>query len=242
MSRLTLLLFALPLAAQQQSPKCEAARPPASFTIKHRPSAGDLNTDPNSPLWRRAQSATIVKDCSRQISYPNVKSEVKAFWTPTDVYFLFICRYETLNIFLPADNSQPRRKLWDRDVVEVFLGDDWNNIRHYREYEVAPTGDWIDLAIDLDKKGGDRGWRSGWTTSARIDEKAHIWYAAMRIPLKSVTEAKVAPGTRWRMNLYRIEGQGEDPVRHFLCWQPTCVLNRDPNHVPENFGTLIFAK
>ena len=29
------------------------------------------------------------------------------------------------------------------------------------------------------------------------------------------------------------------PQRHFLCWQQTCVANRDPNHVPENFGTLV---
>ena len=35
---------------------------------------------------------------------------------------------------------------------------------------------------------------------------------------------------------------GEDPQRHFMCWQPTCVVNRDPNHVPEHFGTLVFAK
>ena len=62
-------------------------------------------------------------------------------------------------------------KLWDRDVVEMFLGDDWNNIRHYREFEIAPTGDWIDLAIDLDKKNYDRSWRSGWRTMARIDEQ-----------------------------------------------------------------------
>jgi hypothetical protein len=44
------------------------------------------------------------------------------------------------------------------------------------------------------------------------------------------------------MNLYRIEGEGSDAVRHFLCWQPTCAGERDPNHVPENFGTLIFSK
>jgi hypothetical protein len=236
-----LLLLCVPLLAQT-APQCEPANPPAALTVKHAKFNGSLNTDPRSPMWRNAQSATIVKDCSRNLDYPKIKTEVKAFWTSTDVYFLFICPYETLNLFLPADPSKPRLKLWDRDVVEVFLGDDWKNIRHYREFEVAPTGDWIDLAIDLDKKGGDRSWRSGWTTSARIDEDAHIWYAAMRIPLESVTDASVAPGTRWRMNLYRIEGQGADPVRHFLCWQPTCVLNRDPNHVPENFGTLIFEK
>ena len=76
-----------------------------------------------------------------------------------------------------------------------------------------------------------------------IDESAHIWYAAARIPLTSVTVRPVKAGTRWRMNLYRIEGQGADPQRHFLCWQQTCAgSKRDPNHVPEHFGTLVFAK
>lgn len=242
MRKRLLPFFALfpPLFAQQAAP-CTASNPPAALTAQFSKFTGELSTDPRAAMWRKAQSATIVKDCSRQLDYPKLKTEVKTFWTATDLYFLFICPYETLNLFLPADPSKPRVKLWDRDVVEIFLGDDWKNIRHYREFEIAPTGDWIDLAIDLDRKG-DRSWRSGWKTAARIDEKAHIWYAAAKIPLQSVSTAAVAPGVRWRMNLYRIEGQGEDPFRHFLCWQPTCVLNRDPNHVPENFGVLHFAK
>jgi hypothetical protein len=212
------------------------------MTVKRGAAPGKLSTDAQAPEWRKASSAWIVKDCSRTLDYPKLKTEVKGFWTDTDLYLLFICPYETLNIFLPADNSKARRKLWDRDVVEVFLGDDWDNIRHYREYEIAPTGDWIDLAIDLDKKGGGADWRSGWKTSARIDEVARVWYAAAKIPLQSVSTAAVKPGTRWRMNLYRIEGQGEDPQRHFMCWQPTCVVGRAPNHVPENFGALLFSK
>src|SRR5205823_15090008 len=88
-------------------------------------------------------------------------------------------------------NDQPRNKLWDRDVVEFFLGSDWNEIRKYREFEIAPTGDWIDLAIDLSRKSYDRNWRSGWKTAARIDAQAHIWYAAARVPLKSVSESQI---------------------------------------------------
>ena len=212
------------------------------MTVKRGSDPGELRADPRSPEWRNASSAWIVKDCSRTLDYPNLKTEVRGFWTDTDLHLLFVCPYETLNVFLPADNSKPRRKLWDRDVVEIFLGDDWDNIRHYREYEIAPTGDWIDLAIDLDKKGAGAGWRSGWKTTARIDETARVWYAAAKIPLQSVSTAPVVPGTRWRMNLYRIEGQGEDPQRHFMCWQPTCAIGRDPNHVPENFGALLFSK
>jgi hypothetical protein len=52
----------------------------------------------------------------------------------------------------------------------MFFGDDWSNIRHYREFEIAPTGDWIDLAIDLDRRSFDAEWRSGWKTAARIDK------------------------------------------------------------------------
>jgi hypothetical protein len=221
---------------------CEISRPTATMTIKRSPSApAHLAIDPASPEWRRANSVEIVKDCSVTLDYPKLKTEVRGFWTDTDLYLLFVCPYDTLNVFLPANNREPRLKLWDRDVVEMFLGDDWENIRHYREFEIAPTGDWIDLAIDLDHKGQNRGWRSGWETGARIDEEKHVWYAAAKIPLKSVSATPVQAGTRWRMNLYRIEGQGADPQRHFLCWQPTCVQNRDPNHVPENFGTLVFA-
>ena len=147
-----------------------------------------------------------------------------------------------LNLFLPPDNSKARRGLWDRDVVEMFFGDDWENMQHYREFEIAPTADWIDLAIDLDHRGANRGWSSGWKTTARFDEKTKTWYAACKIPLKSVSEKPVKPGTRWRANLYRIDGEGPDARRRFMCWQPTCVTNRDPNHVPENFGTLVFTK
>jgi hypothetical protein len=132
-----------------------------------------------------------LKDCSRELDYPVLRTEVRGLWTDTHLYFLFACPYRKLNVFLPAQNDGPRDKLWDRDVVEMFLGDDWKNIRHYREFEIAPTGDWIDLAINLDGNSYDQRWRSGWQVRARIDPQAHRWFAAARIPLKSVSDAPV---------------------------------------------------
>jgi cellulose/xylan binding protein with CBM9 domain len=227
------------LFAQQP---CQVVYPTASLSIPHVDSDRELNTDPDSETWKKSGSAWIVKDCTRVLDYPDLKTEVKGLWTDTSLYFLFICPYRALNLFLPSQNDKPRDKLWEKDVVEMFLGDDWQNIRHYREFEIAPTGDWIDLAIDLDKESYDQSWRSHWHTQARIDQKAHVWYAAAKIPLKSVSLEAVKPGTRWRMNLYRIDGEGPDSDRRFLCWQPTCVVNRDPNHVPEAFGTLNFIR
>jgi hypothetical protein len=221
---------------------CEVSTPTASFPVPHVSQTPELNTDPQSATWKHAASAWITKDCTHKIDYPKLKTAVKGFWTDSDLYLLFICPYTELNLWLPADNSKDRLKLWDRDVVEFFLGDDWTNIKRYREFEIAPTGDWVDLAIDLSKESYDAKWDSGYQKLGRIDEKSHVWYAATRVPLKSVSEQKVQPGTKWRANLYRIDGLGEDPQRHFLCWQPTCVVNRDPNHVPEHFGTLVFTK
>ena len=233
------LTAALPAFSQEP---CSVQQPTASFTIRHVKGSPALSLDPDASVWKHAASESMYKDCSRQIDYPHLKSEIRAFWTDTDLYFLFRCPYTVLNLFLPASNSGPRVGLWDRDVVEMFLGDDWTNIRHYREFEIAPTGDWIDLAIDLDHKSYNHDWRSGWHTMARIDEANKVWYAAARIPLSAISAKPVQDGTKWRMNLYRIDGLGADPQRHFLCWQPTCVQNRDPNHVPEHFGTLVFTK
>ncbi len=235
------LFFGLASMAQPEQP-CVFTGPAATFSIRHVAGKPELSLNPDADMWKNAAAESMSKDCSTNTEYPNLKTEIRAFWTDTDLYFLFRCPYTVLNLFLPPNHAGPHVGLWDRDVVEMFLGDDWTNIRHYREFEIAPTGDWIDLAIDLDHKSYDHSWRSGWQTMARIDEEHKTWYAAARIPLSAVSGKPVDNGTKWRMNLYRIEGLGPDPQRHFLCWQPTCVQNRDPNHVPEHFGTLIFHK
>ena len=241
-TRILLLILLTPLTAVAAEQVCEVASPMADFSIPHMAQAPKLNTDPNSVTWSHAASTWIEKDCTHQIDYPKLKTEVRGFWTGSDLYLLFICPYHDLNLWLPADNGKDRLKLWDRDVVEFFLGDDWTDIKRYREFEIAPTGDWVDLAIDLNKESYNANWISGWRRQARIDKKNRVWYAAARVPLKSVSEEPVKAGTKWRANLYRIEGLGADPQRHFMCWQPTCVVNRDPNHVPEHFGTLIFTE
>lgn len=236
----TVLIILAAGVARAQEP-CTVTRPTATFKVPHVAGDPPLNADPTSQVWRNAAVSSISKDCSKQLDYPRLRTEVRSFWSNTHLYLLFSCPYRELNLFLPAHGGGPRDKLWDRDVVEMFLGDDWQNIRHYREFEIAPTGDWIDLAIDLDHQSDDQTWRSGWTTAAHIDQTRHTWYAAARIPLGAISASPAKPGTKWRANLYRIEGRGPDAQRHFLCWQPTCVVNRDPNHVPENFGTLVFT-
>src|SRR5581483_11506207 len=142
--------LALAFFLQTRQP-CAFTEPRGSFSIRHVNGRPDLSVDPQSAVWKGASAQSMSNDCRRQMDYPNLETEIRGFWTDSDLYLLFRCPYSELNVFLPADNSTERVGLWNRDVVEMFIGDDWSNIRHYREFEIAPTGDWIDLAIDLDR-------------------------------------------------------------------------------------------
>src|SRR5581483_4050398 len=181
---------------------CVVADSVATLTLPHVAHAAPLSLDPAD--WSRAAVTSMDRDCARDIRYAKMATEIHGFWSDGFLYLLFKCPYESLNLWLPTTNEVPRPHLWDRDVVEIFLGDDWRNIRHYREFEIAPTGDWIDIAIDLDHPAEDYQWRSGWQTKARIDRQSRVWYAAARIPLGAISQQPVHAGTRWRMNLYRI--------------------------------------
>src|SRR5258708_18694515 len=90
---------------------CEASPPMAEFSVPYVSKPPELNTDPRSKTWEHAASTWIEKDCSRQFDYPKLKTEVRAFWTDTDLYLLFVSPYAELNLWLPADNSKDRLKL-----------------------------------------------------------------------------------------------------------------------------------
>ena len=97
------------LVQAQEQPVCTAAAPFASFSIKHVKGEPALSLDPHAKIWKSAAVQTMSKDCSRQIDYSHLKSQIRSFWTDEYLYFLFQCPYEVLNLFLPPDNSGPRR-------------------------------------------------------------------------------------------------------------------------------------
>ncbi|HEY3742135.1 MAG TPA: hypothetical protein VGL53_19920 [Bryobacteraceae bacterium] len=116
------------VAFAQSPPACTGEVPFAEWTIAHvRGGTFPLTLDPAASPWTSSKPAvaTIVKDCSHSLSYSTIETTVQGFWTDTDLYLLFRCPYRDLNLFLPAANDKARDKLWDRDVVEMFLGDDW---------------------------------------------------------------------------------------------------------------------
>ena len=193
-----------------------------------------LNTNPQSQFWRDVQP--IYMDLGPHGKpEPDYRTEVRTRWTKHNLYFLFICPYEKLNLKPNPATTSETNELWNWDVAEVFIGSDFKNIRRYKEFEMSPQGEWIDLDIDLTKPHHEDGWtwNSGFQVSARIDSAAHVWYGAMKIPYSAIDTHPARIGNKLRVNLFRSQGPG--PSRHEITWHPPMA---DTFHVPERFGVL----
>lgn len=196
------------------------------------------NTDPKSDFWRGAPAIFAAND-GRGNPVPGHKTEIRSLWTPQNLYFLFICPYESLNLKPDPKTKEETNELWKWDVAEVFIGSDFQNIRRYKEFEISPRAEWVDLDINLDAPRHEDGWtwNSGFESAARIDEAAKVWYGCMRIPYASVDTRPAAAGNTLRVNFYR--SQGARPNHRSIAWQPT---GQGSFHVPEAFGALKLVK
>ena len=197
-----------------------------------------LDTNPRSSFWQGSLPIYMDADAHGK-SDPKYRTEIRTRWTRQNLYFLFICPYQDLNLKPNPNTTSETDELWNWDVAEAFIGADFNQIRRYKEFEISPQGEWIDLDIDLDKPHNGAGWtwNSGFAVSARIDKAAHVWYGAMRIPYSAIDTRPAAAGNVLRINLFRSQGPASD--RHQIAWQAPMS---ESFHVPERFGLLKLVK
>jgi hypothetical protein len=222
-----LLFAALAAPAQDQDPNLS--------TSKRLRDDMDLTLDVNSPLWRLAP--VIVADHSAKGTLtPGHRTEIRSRWSAENLYFLFVCPYEELYLLSDPRTDRETNKLWDHDVVEVFIGSDLDHTWLYREFQVSPQGEWVDLDIDRQnpKPAGGWLWNSGFTVKAQIDKDKKIWYAAMKIPFKSITTKAPKPGMQFKVDYFRL--QGPPPDRKAIAWRPTSPTGN--HHMPDKFGFL----
>lgn len=190
--------------------------------------------------WSRARPVRLTRYWSGEIAPPSRQGEARLLWDERALYARFVCEQGEPLIA----NASPQREwktmgLWDRDVCEMFVAPRAEDVGRYFEFEVAPTGEWLDLAVRMTAQGRETDWGfySGMSAAARID--ADSITVAMRVPWDAFGDVE-APraGERWRVNLFRCIGEGE--ARGYLAWQPTHAP--EPNfHVPEKFGWLLFS-
>lgn len=192
-----------------------------------------LTADPAKGPWKGVKGVTTAHDrWGKPMKGSN--AEIRSVWTPTNLYFLFISRFETQHLKENPSATEETWGLWDYDVVEVFIGHDLENINVYKEFEISPQSEWVDLDVDKTKKPMvDWKWNSNMKFSNRVDQANKIWYCEMQIPWKAIAVKPAAADQLFRLNLYRIEGKGEG--RKFLAWRP---VNAPSYHTPERFGKL----
>jgi hypothetical protein len=194
----------------------------------------DPDTNPTSDFWKSAPAVFATNENFGK-PMPGLKTEIRSRWTEDNLYFLFMCPYDELWLKPEPATSTETNKLWDWDVAEVFIGSDFEHIRRYKEFELSPQGEWVDLDINLDSRASAGGvnWNSSFATASRIDKDAKVWYGVMRIPWAALDASQPAAGSKLRINFYR--QQGPPPDRKKICWQPTKKVTF---HVPESFGVL----
>ena len=206
--------------------------------IEARHIATDLKVgDLNSAEWSKAQPIKINRYWSGEAAPGARQCEARILWSDKALHVRFVGnQHEPLVVSATPQTAKKVMGLWDRDVCEIFIAPDPNVVERYFEFEAAPTGEWLDVAIHwtADKRESDWEFQSHMTAAARI-EKDRIMIG-MRIPWNHWIH-EPQKDERWRVNLFRCVGQ--DPGRGYLAWQPT--RTKEANfHVPQVFGWLVF--
>jgi hypothetical protein len=193
-----------------------------------------LNCDLQSIFWKEAHCVELQFDAHGR-RYDQHFTQVRSRWTPTSLYVLFICRYEELYLKPQPVTDRETFGLWEWEVAELHIGCDFQNIVHYKEFEISPQGEWVDLEVNLDLPDHTVGWQwtSGCEVAARIDRTERVWYGAMLIPFSAIDLQTAAAGRTFRANLCR--SQGPPARRKLIAWRAPM---KETFHVPEKFGYL----
>ena len=193
------------------------------------------NGMPSPEDWQRSRPVSFDWDWQGKNEDPQRQTEVRVLWSPEVLYLHFRCRYRSIHAFEDAEPGGRRDQLWERDVAEVFLQPDRLGTHYYKEFEVSPRGQWIDLEITPDSV---QPLHSGLRRVVTSNQEKKEWVAQLAIPMK-VLAPGFDPATSWKVNFYRCEGV--DPQRAYLAWRPT--NSPKPNfHLPASFGVLRFER
>src|SRR4026208_1806624 len=83
-----------------------------------------LSADPSAPEWKSA-GAVFAANGPKGDTTPGHRTEIRSRWSDKNLYLLFVCPYETLNLKPDPSTAAETNKLWDWDVAEAFIGSDF---------------------------------------------------------------------------------------------------------------------
>lgn len=184
--------------------------------------------------WSMARTFDLERGTQAGEAHPELTTHCRLLWSDRYLYLSYECPFTTVTDFgraQPGERIQAGTALWDKDVVELFVVPDPTRLDHYTEYEWAPNNEALDLRIR--RPDFNFAWNSGMEWKVRVDRRRRMWTCEVRIPLSSLSDTAPQAGTRWKVNLYRIDRAHRD----FLASNPT--LNGS-FHTPDRFGWLEF--
>jgi alpha-galactosidase len=189
--------------------------------------------------WEKAQEINIENYWSGETAPTGRRFKAKLLWSDSALYVRFRANQNEPLIISETPNLETKTVgLWERDVCEIFIAPDIKEPESYYEFEIAPTGEWLDLKIHQVPENRETDWDydSGMQSAARIESGKIVMTTRVEWQAFGVTPQE---GDVWRGNLFRCVGSGA--TRGYLAWQPTKTAQ--PNfHVPEAFGNFKFIK
>lgn len=205
-----------------------------------RPAVADFTPDGDltKSVWQAAAAVLLERRTTDAQLVSALTTTVRALWTTNHLYLAFDCPFTKLTEF---ENSVPGcerlgskagEHLWNRDVVEVFIGTNPARPGVYAELQVSPRNEHFDQIIGSGRSAKE--WNCGLQSAVRVDDARRTWWVELRVPLKALADVPVIPGTRWRANFYRKDHAHEA----LLAWHPTL---QPTFHVPGRFGVMEFC-
>ena len=192
-----------------------------------------------SAQWNKASDVTMANYWSGESAPIGRHFKARLLWSETAMYIRFEAdQNEPLIVSDKPDLTKKTKGLWDRDVCEIFIAPNKANRNRYFEFEIAPTGEWIDVGIEVlpHKRESDWDYASGMKSAAKIEKDKVVM--AIKIEWKALGKTPKA-GDIWLGNLFRCVGK--DPTRGYLSWLPT--KTKEPSfHVPSKFGEFEFVE
>jgi len=203
------------------------------------PSPFTPDTDFISPTWQRAEVLTLGRNWRGDEAPAALHTTARALWTADELIFGFECGFTELDVDADFDVNEERYALWDRDVCEAFVCSPLEPSEQvYKEFEVAPTGQFCDLRVDRAQGLKDWEWRAAMRIASEINADENTWRVTMAIPFAAFGVAP-QPEDAWHANLFRISRiNGE---RQYLAYSPT-FTERPNYHVPAAFVPLRFVR
>ena len=211
-----------------------------------------------APQWERAewmaieQRATTERMARNKAPAPatmlppaKLSTRAKVLYSETGIYFLVQCEDRVLQATMEEDLME----LWWEDVVEIFIWPDESDPTYF-EYQISPLGYELLLRITNNDRGrsswmpfrygGSRGTRHKTSVEGgkrNSGSSISRWTAELFMPyglLHPAGNIPPEPGTRWRVNLYRLDYDTGGRTRWE--WQPV----KGNHHDISKFGTFLF--